>query len=196
MNINESIKDFIRLQRTGYGSADVARCYGKDIKKDYGSIKDHLPENCSNVLDIGCGIGGIDLLLYNHYSGNIELNLFDFTQTDKEIYYGYKERGSIYNSLKNSAQFLADNGVNPSAIFTHDAGGKFPDGQYDIIISLLSCGFHYPVDTYLAQIIKAKRGIVILDIRKNTGQIEVLKSAFGTVKIIADYGKCERVIAK
>lgn len=196
MIVNKSVERFIRLQRTGYGSADIARCYEKDIQKDYDSIKSHLPENCGNVLDIGCGIGGIDLLLYNHYAKNLKLNLFDFSRTDKEIYYGYKERGSIYNSLENSVQFLTENGVELSNVITHDAAVKFPDGKFDIIISLLSCGFHYPVETYLAEITKAKRGIIILDIRKNSGQIEMLEAAFGVLEIIAEYSKCERVLIK
>jgi SAM-dependent methyltransferase len=196
MIINNSIEHFIKLQRTGYGTANIARCYEKDIQKDYNSIKNYLPENCANVLDIGCGIGGIDLLLYNHYLKNLKLNLFDFSRTDKEIYYGYQARGSIYNSLATSTQFLIENGVQLSDIAAHDASVKFPDGKFDIIISLLSCGFHYPVETYLAEIIKAKRGIVILDIRKNTGQIEALKAAFVSVQIIAEYGKCERVLIK
>ena len=196
MIITEQMKQYIALQRTGYGNADIARCYEKDIKKDYESIKNYLPETCEKILDIGCGLAGIDLFLSGHYQNQTELHLLDYNKIDKAIHYGYQKQGSIYNNLAVSAQFLKLNGVDKKKIKVHDAEQSFPCKKFDIIISLLSCGFHYPVEIYLNQIKKSKQGIVILDIRSDSGQIELLEKHFNSVEIIATYSKCERVLIK
>lgn len=196
MIITKEMEQYILLQRTGYGSADIIKCYEKDITKDYDSIKNHLPKSCGLVLDIGCGLAGIDLMIYWHYNGKTELHLLDYSKLDKSIHYGYQKNGSIYNNLDLSAQFLKINGVEKRHIGIHNADIGFPVKKYDIIISLLSCGFHYPVETYLAKIKQCKAGIVILDIRKHSGQVEVLRKNFDSMEVIAEYSKCERVLIK
>jgi hypothetical protein len=35
--------------------------YEGEIRKEYLCIKDFLPETCSSILDIGCGVAGIDV---------------------------------------------------------------------------------------------------------------------------------------
>jgi len=198
--ITKSMEKFIALQRTGYGDADIARCYFKDILKDFDSIKAHLPEKCNNVLDIGCGIGGIDAMIHEHYSQkqfhDPFLNMFDFRTTSDEVYYGYRSHGAVYNSLELTAEFLTLNGVKRDSLEIYDAHGDFIEQDYDLIISLLSCGFHYPVETYLSQIKKCNPKVVILDIRKHSNQMDLLKSKFASVEVIAEWGKCERVLLK
>lgn len=196
MIITKQMEQYIKLQRTGYGEADTAKCFEKDIYKDLLSIRPHLPKSCKRILDIGCGIGGIDLYLYNHYKGLCNLHLLDYSKTSEQIYYGYKQTGAAYNSLHLTRQFLEVNEVSPDDIYTHDADCGFPLDSYDLIISLLSCGFHYPVEIYLDKIKQAKAGIVILDIRKHSNQMELLKSNFASVEVVADYSKCERILIK
>lgn len=196
MIITESLKEFISLQRTGYGDSDIGSCYSNDIQKDYDSIKNYLPKSCDNIIDIGCGVGGIDLMLYNHYNGNVNLNMFDYSKKDNDIVYGYKHKTSAYNNLSYTKDFLEFNGVGESNINMHNVEDGFPIGKYDIIISLLSYGFHYPIETYLKQIKRCKSNIIILDIRKHSGQIERLKKHFKSVDVIAEWSKCERVLIK
>lgn len=196
MIITKDMEQYIKLQRTGYGAADIASCYYKDIRKDYESIKAYLPEECNSILDIGCGIAGIDLFLYEHYNERAEINLFDYTHIDKSIYYGYHDNASVYNDLSLSVNFLELNGVKKDSINFYDAENGFFLKPYDIIISLLSCGFHYPVKTYLGQIKQCNPYITILDIRKNSGQIEMLRDNFKSVEVISTYSKCERVLIK
>ena len=197
MIITDSMHRYIELQRTGYGkNADIAKCYEADIGRTYESIKAYLPENCSRVLDIGCGLGGIDLMVYNHYNGNVELNLFDYSKVDDKIHYGYQNTGSIYNSLELSKEFLVMNGVDESKIKIHDAENEFPVGRFNVVLSILSCGFHYPVSTYLDKVKNFLDGVAIFDIRKDTDQIEELKANFNHVEVIAEYKKCYRTMFK
>ena len=188
---------YIRLQRTGYGNNEnIESCYVKNVQRDYDNIQKFLPVECSNILDIGCGLGGIDLLLSQHYKGLPNLNLFDYTQTDKKIHYGYAEQASVYNDLDLTAQFLKMNGVEQDKIHTHNVLDGFPKQKYEIIISLLSCGFHYPVTTYIQEIVNCRNGIVILDIRKGSDQMIELKKHFNSIVVMTEYSKHERVLVR
>lgn len=197
MIITDSMHKYIELQRTGYGkNADIAKCYEGDIGRTYESIRDYIPNDCSRVLDIGCGLGGIDLMVYNHYNGNVEINLLDYSKVDDKIHYGYQNTGSIYNSLELSKEFLVINGVDESKIRIHNAENEFPIGRFDVILSILSCGFHYPISTYLSYVQGCLDGVAIFDIRKDTDQIEELKDNFNEVEVIAEYKKCYRTMFK
>jgi ubiquinone/menaquinone biosynthesis C-methylase UbiE len=195
LKITPEIEEYIKMQRTGYGNADIARCYEKDINGIYLNIEKHLPQNAQSVLDIGCGVGGIDLEIYTHYDGNIRLNLLDYSEMQGN-YYGFNSTGGKYNHLGLTELFLDINGVKRKNIRIYDANNGYPSGRFDIIISLISCGFHYPVQTYLEKIKESRNGIVILDIRKGTGQIEILRDNFNSVETIAEFTKCERVLLK
>ena len=197
MIITDPMHRYIALQRTGYGkNADIAKCYEADIGRTYESIKKYLPEKCDRVLDIGCGLGGIDLMIYNHYSGNVELNLFDYSKVDDKIHYGYQNTGSIYNSLELSKEFLVMNGVDESKTKIHNAENEFPIGRFDVILSILSCGFHYPISTYIDKVKNCLDGIAIFDIRKHSKQEDELMKNFNHVEAIAEYTKCHRTLFK
>ena len=192
--INRNAEKYITLQRTSLDKQSVASSYYDSIVSDYDSIKSHLPNKCARSLDIGCGIGGIDLMLNRHYNGSTELNLLDFNKIDDKVYYGFKDKTSSYNSLDMTAEFLRNNGVSPDNIKTHDANGDFPGGKFDLIISLISWGFHYPISTYLKQVKAAQGGIIIMDVRKDTGQIESLQNEFKSVETVAEWQKYVRLV--
>jgi len=65
----------------------------------------------------------------------------------------------------------------------------------DLIISLISWGFHYPVDTYLekAYDLLNKDGILILDVRKDTNGLDLLTQRLGAYKVILETAKYSRV---
>lgn len=87
------------------------------------------------------------------------------------------------------------NGVNKKNLALYNAGNdEFPTKQFDLIISLLSWGFHYPIETYLEKAKKIKNGILILDIRNGTDQIETLKDNFNTIKVIEETRTRKRVV--
>ena len=69
--------------------------------------------------------------------------------------------------------------------------------KVDLILSLMSWGFHYPVSTYLQSVYNTFRdgGIVILDIRKGTEGRNIIDKQFGNSMIIQNFSKYERVLA-
>ena len=43
------------------------RLFCKGIAEEYEIIRKYLPCDCNSLLDIGCGVGGIDVCIFRHY---------------------------------------------------------------------------------------------------------------------------------
>jgi 16S rRNA G1207 methylase RsmC len=115
------------------------------------------------------------------------------------VSYGIKHVAAHYNSLDVARKLLEVNGVATSNIHTQEVTGApvFPGKKFDIVISLISWGFHYPVSTYLDQVynLLATGGTLIIDVRKDQGGEDILKNKFDTFKVILEAQKYRRVIA-
>jgi len=175
--------------------------YFRDMEQEYLSIKEHLPECVSRILDIGCGIGGIDVFLHAHYSGQPKVYLLDRSGISDNVYYGFSEFGAYYNSLDMTCNFLLHNGISSSHIVAVDVeSDPFPSGQsFDLLLSLLSWGYHYPVTTYLDAVhaAMAPGGTLIVDLRRNTPGKEQLTEKFGVApEIVVQTPKFERVVLR
>ncbi len=160
--------------------------------KDYDMIKSYLPETCNNILDIGCGLGLIDIALYHHYKDPINLFLLDKTNdiTEDTHIRGFNKEYVFYNSMDCTKNTLQTNGVNESDIIAYEVNDenltKLSENKFDVILSLLSCGWHYSIETYV-DLIKntlSKNGVLILDIRHDTGQLEYAKQHFDLVDVV------------
>jgi len=65
----------------------VTQLFNQDFAREYETIRPALPELCSTVLDIGCGVGGIDVLLHRHYApAQPDFFLLDKTQVEKSVW--------------------------------------------------------------------------------------------------------------
>jgi len=191
-----SIKANILLNHNG-----IKNEYNTDMWSEYISIKDQLPESAENILDIGCGIGGIDIYLYKHYKNSSNIYLIDKSAIDDNLHYGFKDQGSFYNSLLLTRTFLIENNVPEERIFVQEANAENIiefNQQFDLIISLISWGFHYPVETYLRTAFDKLKtnGMIIIDVRKDSNGIEELKEEFKEVNIIKEFSKHFRVMVK
>ncbi|MBQ4824706.1 class I SAM-dependent methyltransferase [Leisingera sp. HS039] len=146
--------------------------------------------------DIGCGYAFASLLLHRRYGCSIAL--IDIEEGNSR-HFGFEGEGAGYTSLETARAFLEKNGVPAGKITTINP--KTEDtaalGAFDLVISLASCGFHYPVGTYQdlfsSQI--SPGGGIVLDIRKGSGGIGAMKS-FGTVKVLAKHGKYSTVLTR
>ncbi len=178
----------------------VARLFSEEMNREYESMKPYLPQKVSAILDIGCGVAGIDALLYRHYlHQDPEMYLIDKTEMPNKIYYSYNEKGCYYNSLDISKNILTMNGVPPRKIFLEEAReNKIGFNQrFDLVISLLSWGFHYPLSTYLDEVYEkmSSGGVLIIDVRKvpmNDPLVELTRK-FGNAKILYESPKHARV---
>lgn len=194
MVIPDTCKKWIEMQRTR--NID----FEQNIKHDFDLIKPYLPTNCYKIFDIGCGIGGIDVYLSRYYNFAPFIYLFDFLDkqyTDK-IQYGYNETYKGYNSFEETRKFIKANGIKKYEYINAEFGIPKRLGEIDIIISLLSWGYHYPVETYLDEIIPlmSEDGILIMDVREDTDGIKKLRKYFRNIKILAKENKAVKIIAK
>ena len=120
------------------------------FQKEYKVLKKYLPNNISNILDIGCGLGIINILLQKHYNTNIKYFLIDKNRVDLKIKYGFDENYESYNDLQETKTILSNNDIKKENIFIIDADKKINiDYTIDLVISLKSMGYHYPYEKYL-----------------------------------------------
>ena len=123
------------------------------------------------VTDIGCGYALFDLFLAQDFKS--KLTLIDL-ETNDERHFGFEESGAAYSNLDVAARFLNANGIAKSRIKTVNPAVKSPDrlrGQ-DLVVSFISCGFHYPWSTYAVffRDAVAPGGRIILDIRRRSAE--------------------------
>jgi SAM-dependent methyltransferase len=179
----------------------IKKEFVEDIQADYENIKNFLPKNTQEILDIGCGMAGVDVFLSEHYQHLINIHLLDKTQVDENVYYGYESQTAFYNSLPVAKKLLIENSVPGEKIFLHDADNPatcFNGRKFDLITSFISWGFHYPVKTYLNEVVSSlgEGGVLIVDLRKDTDGLKEIQKAFNRTKIIFDTEKFVRICAE
>lgn len=175
--------------------------YSKDMENEYLSIKDVLPIFCNSILDIGCGVAGVDCFLGEHYEKKPDIFLLDKTKTEKNIWYNLNNKGAFYNSLDISKRVLIENEIPQNKIHVIEATQNNDieiEKNIDLVISLISWGYHYPVDIYLSQVydLLSDGGVVILDIRKGTNGIQMINAKFGNHLKILDRKTYTRILVK
>jgi SAM-dependent methyltransferase len=175
--------------------------YYSDMEREYLSIAGHLPGYAGRILDIGCGIGGIDVFLHSHYRGEAKIHLLDRSGISDNVYYGFSEWGAYYNSLDMTCRFLSQNGISTEDVVAVDVErDPFPAAQsFDLVLSILSWGYHYPLTTYLDAVhgALAPGGTLIVDLRRNTPGKQQLTEKFGVApEVVVQTLKFERVVLR
>lgn len=185
-----------------FSGTRIKALYREDMRREYLSIRPFLPHKCSSVLDIGCGVAGIDFFIYQHYRETpVQLYLLDKTRVESYVYYLFEEKAAFYNSLDVAKTLLTDSGVDSNSIHLIEASDNNGIGikhQVSVVVSLLSWGFHYPVATYLDRVydILTDDGVLILDVRKGTVGREAIGKRFHDTTTIMEAEKFLRIAAK
>ncbi len=177
------------------------RLFSIDMEREYAIIKKYLPESPKKILDIGCGVAGIDIMLNKHYSDKNQtpnFYLLDKTEVNSKVYYGLEKKAAYYNSLDIAKELLLANGVRKDKICIQEVDGQsiFPGNKFDLVISLISWRFHYPISTYLDEVydLLGSGGRLIIDVRKDSDGVDLLKNKFGSVTVIYEARKHQRVL--
>lgn len=186
---------YIKLHRTNLRNhEDVPRAYAEQVRRDYELLAPHLPATLSRVLDIGCGIGGIDVLIHQNH-GRPQMDLMDGTGV-AAAKFGFLERLEPYNDMQVTMDVMRMNRVDGASCL--DLMSELDEGAYDLVLSLLSWGHHYPVRIYLSRVTQALKpgGLVVLDLRKHRASAEELTVRGYQVVAELDGGKSIRTILK
>jgi SAM-dependent methyltransferase len=189
----DKFNKYIKLQRnhkifTNEMLEQLIRKQQEEIK----IINSYIKEKPQSILDIGCGLGIYDLALQDFYKTNIKYYLLDKTTTpseEKNVYYGHREKGAFYNNMDYTKDFLVTNGIsenNIECIMVNDNNDVTNNylreklSNIDLVISIISWGFHYPIKTYLDtvhQILNAN-GLLCLHCRNINENLPILMSKF------------------
>jgi SAM-dependent methyltransferase len=186
----------VRLQSLLFKNA-ITRAYSTDMGAEFANIEPHVPLHAKAILDIGCGVGGLEVFL-NHCYPTAKLFLLDRTESDP-IHYYFTKRAAFYNSLETGQELLMANGVQKEQVILASATDSYdlPQEKFDLVVSLIAWGFHFPLETYLSKVYAQLQlgGVLIVDVRAGTGGEELLKKTFGNTKVIHS-GKNVRVVCK
>jgi len=180
----------------------IEEAYVREIESDFREIKAYLPQNVASIMDVGCGIAALDALLFQYYGRQVRIiHLVDRNQISKKIYFGFQHHAAFYNSLERAKKTLTANGVPEGRIRTIEAPA---DGRLrgiaplDLVISILSWGFHFPISTYLSSVCDrlAPAGRLIVDVRRDTDGFDSLAARFVNLSVISETHKAHRVCAQ
>ena len=155
--------------------------------KEFETFKHFLPNSVNNIMDIGCGLGIINVYLNNFFGKKPIFFLLDKNRIDKKIKYGFSSNYESYNDLNETKNILLENDVDISSLYLFDVEKEFQiNKKMDLVISLKSMGYHYPIDTYI-ELFKnccSKDTIFIYDIGENQYDENYLKKFFDDIKIV------------
>ncbi|MFP7674400.1 class I SAM-dependent methyltransferase [Marivita sp. S0852] len=153
-----------------------------------------------SIADIGCGYAVFDLFAWQDFPGR--LLLIDIEESE-ERHFGFRDSGAAYTSLEVARQFLLDNGVSADDIVTVNPQQNDLSQleQVDLAVSFISCGFHYPCETYAKFFDEgiSPDGSIILDLRKRQAEREMsFLQRYGAVSTLTDcaYGTGQRVLTR
>ena len=115
--------------------------------------------DCTTAIDIGCGIG------YQTAKLSRLLPALKFIMLDKdgdEEPVNFSKTGYVHNDLSLTKQFAK---LNINGVVYNIDDYKWNDPA-EIVYSTLSWGWHYPIDTYIGQVLMLKPQYIIFDSRK------------------------------
>lgn len=180
VTVEESHFEYLQLQK---GRLDPlksmpgqwAQAYRRDLVRTYEEIKPYLPAPCWGILDIGSGLGGIDVLLHRHYQaenvcycgeygGGVHtrsalcapargpyINLLDGEDDPPEMHL-HRE---TFNSMKVAKDFQVKNGLPPERFAYYTPESDHFVKPFDLVVSFGSWCFHYEPNVYLSRLLSA-----------------------------------------
>lgn len=156
------------------------------FEKEYETIKNFLPLNASNILDIGCGLAILDIFLAQRY-GKPNLFLIDKNKVDLKIKYGFSKKSESYNNLNETKKILLANNILDEQIFLKNAEERIDiNKKMDLVLSIKSMAFHYPLENYLnlLKMVCTKNTEFIFDISTERYQLDSLSEYFEKIDVI------------
>lgn len=200
LGLRQSWDSFVRSHATGH-AGEILRDYREAMRVEFHRRAPFIPDSVRAVLDVGCGLAGIDQHIYEYLSSNEpNLYLLDRSRVEERVWYSFEVNGAFYNSLELAKLNLIRSGVPENQIHCVEA----PDDgvldvavpSVDLVISTISWGFHYPISTYIDSVarIMSNGGVLLVDIRKGTDGLKQLKRHFPESTDVVDEGEKHQVV--
>lgn len=188
-------REYLVLQRGDieHLSSDDERwhcAYNRRLDETFRSIRPFLPPDCRSVLDIGSGLGGINVLINAYYEGNLHVCLLD-GEKDPPVMRAHRR---TFNNMEVARDFLWKNGVASFSYYTPALGEPRP---FDLITSYRSWCFHYPPSVYLDFVVSCchRDTMLIIDLRRGMPEwYDDLLKPFRVVGAVHASEKCDRIV--
>ena len=170
-----------------YQNDNIVKIAEDLFQKEINTVKNFVPDNVNNIMDVGCGLGIINIFLDKIYKHGANFYLLDKNRIDNKIKYGFSTDYESYNSLDETKNILSDNGLENNRINIYDVDEDINiDKKIDLVISLKSMGYHYPFENYI-QLFKtccSKDTIFIFDIATDQYELSFFEKYFEKVQTI------------
>lgn len=201
MKIEQQHFEYLYIQRGEVSDAYSGTNRFEDWKKEYefslrrifDSIAEAIPPTCARLIDVGSGLGGIDVLLAEHYekvSGQQPVVcLVDGVDDPPKVDWHFK----TFSNQERALDFLKKNGVKFPCYFSPHNWPK--EHKADLIVSFAAYCFHIPVSDYIQEVKRSshKDTVLILEVRKTRRDwLEELVKAFGQPRVLARTEKMVR----
>ena len=157
------------------------------FSKEIETFKNYLPNSPKNIMDVGCGLGIINIYLNRIFKNSSNFFLLDKNRIDNKIKYGFSKDYESYNDLSETKNLLLNNEINLDQINLCDVEKTINiKEKVDLVISLKSMGYHYPLENYLNLFKKncSQDTIFIFDISKGNYDNISLTKIFKKVEVI------------
>ena len=168
--------DHLKHDRSAWESA-----YRQAIDHSYQGMKPHLPRECRGILDVGAGLGGIDILLARHYDHKPRVTLLDGEDDPPKM-----ERHALtFGNRQVAMRFQQDNGcLNVDYLSPVNLRVR----KVDLVVSTGAWCFHIPPDAYLSFVRQCCHpgATLITDVRnENPHWLKQLAAVFTPVAVVA-----------
>ena len=157
------------------------------FREELETFEKYLPSNVENIMDIGCGLGVLNIFINQKYQNNPNFYLLDKNTVDNKIKYGFSKDYESYNDLNETKNILLKNGLSKEQIYIKNVDQEIMiDNKINLVISLKSMGFHYPIENYINLIKKtcSTETTFIFDVFEEKYSLNDVKKYFNEAKII------------
>ena len=202
-----------RSNRQGVRKFDGGDLY-KDLSIVYEHFKEYLPERVSNVLDVGCGLGYIDVVINDRLDNSANFYMFDAMDS----FTGGNVK-KFYSNLETTKKFMTAHGVDQENVFLVDASKTGSDSltnedpecfsglpNVDLVVSMCSWGWHFKIEKYIKEVsdIMSSGGLLVLEMKefsydttseRNAGSL--ISNGFSVISVAElndDMDSCKRFI--
>lgn len=140
------------------------------------------------ILDIGAGYAWVDGLLQEKYDSSLYLldgdSLKNQSAQERDGGYGESSSFQFYREKFDLIRSYDERGLRYNFIDAQNI--QMPPISFDLILSLTSCGFHYPLSTY-SELMKnhsKDQTAVIIDLRASSARRQLRETGFELVSIL------------
>jgi hypothetical protein len=154
---------------------------------EYHSLKKNFDLKNLDILSIGAGMCGLELLINNFNDGN-QFYIIEKNYVSRKVKYGWDNKNlEAYNNLKVLRNFLIKNQANYNfKVYDFDLN-NLPKMKFDLVISLYSLDYHYDFEiykSYLKKVCSDQTRLVFDTIRP-----DYFRKLFKKVEVISETKK-------